>query len=420
MAAVPGGTAGILLGRERDMGRKSLAVLITVLAAGSATAAAQQSEPAFDASRYSVSKPGTVLIDRAERLATLHHFGHKTKRLCRISEPVPQSNIEPVKAIEGRLGYSGNERRVAPFDWAVVVYSADAFGTGATPALQAFIDLLTRWADADALTRIEDNIAGSNTSAVFSLKRSLAALIPNWAAIRDDARVHDGQRAKIDDWIGRLVTLADINTGGKNRARRILKCAANQDTSNCNNHRYLRDLVNIMWGAASGDDERYRKGIARYRVALRQMRADGSLPLETQRGSRALWYQNYALGMLVTIAETAALQGHDLYGMNLEGRSLHRAVSFLLEGIERPRIVHPYAKANRLPGPGLDWREQDLRFTEPRGRWHHMAWTEAYMARFPDHANTRRLHKLLPGLFEDRPHAARTTGGNASCLFMQP
>lgn len=402
------------------MGRKSLAAVVTVLAVGASTGAAQQAAPAFDASSYRVTYPGTVLIDRTERLATLHHFGHKTYRLCRIEDPAPDTNIIPVTALEGRLGYGGNDRRVAPFDWAVVVHSANAFGTNSRPALDTFMDLLTRWADAGAMTRLNDDVAGSNTSVAFGLKRSLAALIPNWVAIRDDARVRPDQRAQVNGWIEKLVSLADTNTGGRNRAKRIVNCPANQDTSNCNNHRYLRDTVNIMWGAASGDDARYQKGIARFRVALRQMRSDGSLPLETQRGSRALWYQNYAVGMLTTIAETAARQGHNLYGMEIEGRSLHRAIRFLLDGIERPVIVHKYAKANRAPGPGLDWREQDLRFTEPRGRWHHMAWTEAYLARFPDHANALRIRKVLPGLFEDRPHIARTSGGNASCLFMQP
>jgi poly(beta-D-mannuronate) lyase len=402
------------------MGRKSLAAVMTVLAVGISPVAAQRAAPGFDLSSYRVTHPGTVLIDRAERLATLAHFGHKTKRLCRVEMPAPAANIQPVSTLEGRLGYGGNDRRVAPFDWAVVVHSANAFGTNSRPALDTFMSLLTRWADAGAMTQLIDDVAGSNTSVTFGLKRSLAALIPNWVAIRDDARVPPDQRAKVNGWVEKMVNLADTNTGGRNRAKRILNCPANQDTSNCNNHRYLRDAVNIMWGAASGDDTRYRKGIQRFRVALRQMRADGSLPLETQRGSRALWYQNYAVGMLTTIAETAARQGHDLYGMEIEGRSLHRAIRFLLDGIERPVIVHPYAKVNRAPGPGLDWREQDLRFTEPRGSWHHMAWTEAYLARFPDHANSRRIRKVLPGLFEDRPHIARTSGGNASCLFMQP
>lgn len=365
-----------------------------------------------------VTRPGTVLVDRARRLAELEGMGPGTQRLCSVADPKVAEFIPPVRSLEGRMGYGGNDRRTTPFDWAVIVYGAEAFA-GNPAALDRLVAMLARWARADAMTGVIDDVAGSNTSVVFGLKRTLATLIPNWALVRADPRIGAEDRRVIDAWIGRLVMLADVNTGGSNRARRTFNCAANQSSSNCNNHRYLRDTVNAMWGALTGDGARFGRGIERVRVALRQMRPDGSLPLETRRGSRALWYQNYALGMLVTIAEVAALQGVDLYQLEVEGRSLHTAVAFLVAGIARPATVLPYAEANESPGPGHDWREQDLRFTEERGRWHHMAWTEAYMARFPDHPNTVRLRQLLPGLAEDRPLVTRTTGGNASCFFLR-
>ena len=89
------------------------------------------------------------------------------------------------------------------------------------------------------------------------------------------------------------------------------------------------------------------------------MRADGSLPLETARGARALWYQRHAIASLVAIAEIAAVQGYDLYALSADGRSLHQAVEFLARGLAEPALVLPYAAANekpgelrQLPGPG--------------------------------------------------------------------
>lgn len=373
---------------------------------------------ALGAERFAVPHPGTVLIDRAARLTELERMGPEAQRLCHIDEHKVAEFIPPIRSLEGRIGYGGNDRRTTPFDWAVIVYGADAFA-GLPAARDRFMAMMTRWARADAMTTLVDDVANSNTSVTFGLKRTLATLIPNWALVRADPQVDAADRALVDAWIGRLVERADVNTGGTSRDRRAFNCPANQDTSNCNNHRYLRDSVNAMWGALAGDEVRLGKGIERVHVALRQMRPDGSLPLETRRGSRALWYQNYALGMLMTIAEVAARQGHDLYAMKVDGRTLHTAVGFLVAGIAHPQIVLPYAEANVQPGPGHDWREQDLRFTEERGRWHHMAWTEAYMARFPDHPNTVQLKQLLPGLAEDRPLATRTTGGNASCFFLR-
>ena len=69
--------------------------------------------------------------------------------------------------------------------------------------------------------------------------------------------------------------------------------------SQLNNHRYLSDSVDMAWGALRGDDALFRQGIASFLLALAQMRADGSLPLETARGARALWYQRHAIASLV-------------------------------------------------------------------------------------------------------------------------
>jgi poly(beta-D-mannuronate) lyase len=404
---------------------KSLAIIATVLGVGAVVHGSNLAAQSLGGmvpplTSYTVQKPGTVLVNRVARQAALARLGLLTPRLCQRDLARHELPDEPLESLIGRLGYGGNDKRVTPFDWTIIVSGADTFGTGSMRAFDRFMNTVRVWSRAEAMTKLEDNVAGSNTAVNFGLRRSLVSLIPNWALVRTNRQVKPADRMLVDAWIKHLVTLADTNTGGRNRAHRTVNCPANQDTSNCNNHRYLRDTVNIMWGALAADNNRYRKGIERYLVALRQMRADGSLPLETARGSRALWYQNYAIAMLVTIAETAAQQGHNLYALEIKGRSLHHAIAFLLKGIAQPETVFAYARANRNPGPALDWREQDLRFTEPRGRWHHMAWIEAYMARFPNHANTRHIHQQLPWLDEDRPLISRVAGGNTSCLFAKP
>ncbi len=370
------------------------------------------------ADRSVVSRPGTVLVDRAARLGELERMGPDAQRLCHVGNPEIEPSIPPVLVLDGRAGVDASNALLLPFEWAVAVNGADAFA-GSVTAQERFLALLTSWAKAGAMTKLLDDVANSNTAVVFGLRRTLALLIPNWALARTAPQVDAADRALVDQWITQLVALADVNTGGRNRAMRTVNCPANQDSNNCNYHRYLRDTVNAMWGALSGDEARLTKAMERVKVALRQMRPDGSLPLETQRGSRALWHQNYALGMLIAIAEVAANQGHDLYALEIDGKNLHKGVAFLLAATAQPQIVLAYAKANVRPGPGHDWREQDLRFTEERGRWHFMAWTEAYMARFPDHQNTRRLKRLLPSLSEDRPLISRATGGNASCFVLR-
>ena len=117
--------------------------------------------------------------------------------------------------------------------------------------------------------------------------------------------------------------------------------------------------------------------------------------------------------------EMAAVQGQDLYGLEIDGRSLHRAIRFLLEAIEDPRRVWRYAAANDKPGPEKDYRRQDLGFLKPRGHGrHYMAWVEAYAARFPERPEARRLLALVqparPGI---RPMVDDYSGGNMTCFF---
>lgn len=412
----------------RGIFRRHLTGHIVSLAFGlclfAAPAAAQDAQDAKNSETYQIRNPGTVLVDRETRLRELAGMGGDRERLCRMETPWPEpsADVRPLVIMEGRLAGSVNDRMLTPFDWSVALYGAEAFGAVSPRAHENFMTLVTTWARADALTEIADDLVGSNTAVLFDLKRTLATLIPNWAIVRADPHTSDDDRKLVDKWIGRLVTLADANTGTTQpRATRVVDCPGNERTSNCNNHRYLRDEVNIMWAALTGDDARFRKGVERVKVALRQMRPDGSLPLETERGARAVWYQNYAVAMLVTIAEVAAQQGYDLYGMETGGRSIHKAVTFLLDAIVRPPTVLEYARTNRQPGPGgADWREQDLRFTELRERWHHMAWIEAYVRRFPDHPNSIRLHRDMPGLFLDRPLISRIAGGMTSCLYATP
>ena len=186
-----------------------------------------------------------------------------------------------------------------------------------------------------------------------------------------------------------------------------------------NNHHYLRGSVDMAWGALTGDDRRFQAGIEAYRDALADMRPDGSLPLETERGARALWYQRHAIASLVVIAEIAANQGLDLYGLQTDGRDIHGAIRFLLDAIEEPAKVLPYAAANSNPGTDSGPGDQDLSFLDQRGHdRHYMAWVEIYAARFPDRPESKRLLALLARTDPDfRPMIDDYSGGATTCFF---
>jgi poly(beta-D-mannuronate) lyase len=242
----------------------------------------------------------------------------------------------------------------------------------------------------------------------YNLDRTLFPTIVAFSLVRQHPDFALADRRLVREWLDRLVFRR-----GPDRPRDPTA------TSSQNNHGYLSDSVTMAWGIVRGQDALFRIGVARYIDALDQMRADGSLPLETARGARAIYYQRHAISSLVAIAEMAATQGYDLYLLESEnGGSLHRAIDFLLEAIEDPSLVLPYAQENTNPGPSRNYRVQDLEFLVQRGHGrHYMAWTEPYIARFPESVTGQRLRHLLGEHGIERPLIDEFSGGNMSCFF---
>lgn len=406
--------------------RSLLPALLAALLLAAAPTLARADDFAAVAGRpldaFAVTRPGVVVADPVVRAEELRDRGpERAEAWCRVPLSRNKRMLKPITDLHGEAGYGGNDKSIADFDWAVIHLSAEGFGTGNETAARDLRALLMNWARVEAMTRIHADRNGSNHNVLYGLKRTMNALVPAWSMFRGHPLLEPSQREAIESWISRLVEIADVNTGTPQSRDAPRDCAGNENNSNCNNHRYMRDAMNAAWGALIGDDVRFRKGVERYVVALRQMREDGSLPLETQRGARALWYQRHAIGSLVLIAEIAANQGYDLYGMEgPAGASLHDAVAFLFAGIEEPETVLAYAQENYRPGPSNDWRTQDIGFLLPRGRNRFMAWAEPYMRRFPHHPNTQWLRSLVyedVPLLAQRPLTDPLAGGNATCWW---
>jgi poly(beta-D-mannuronate) lyase len=295
--------------------------------------------------------------------------------------------------------------RSAPYAWTLMTAAAVAFGHGDPVARKALIDNLRRWARGEALTKLQDR----HENTYYSLERTLLPAIVAYGLIRDHPDWQPEEQQEVERWLNRLVRLRGIKRPEDSKG----------PVSQLNNHRYLSDSVDMAWGALRGDDALFREGVESFLLALSQMRADGSLPLETARGARALWYQRHAIASLVTIAEIAAVQGYDLYALSADGRSLHQAIEFLARGLADPTLVVPYAAANDRPGGFANYLVQDRSFLQLRGHGrHYMAWLEAYRARFPERPATAALVRMLDEAgAARRPLIDEFSGGNTSCFF---
>ena len=321
--------------------------------------------------RIAIASPGTVF-------AAPRRAGFQPAAEARVEPPPLPATIAPE-------GDDGSDRRVEPATWYLMTAVArHLWGGGDGPAALA---ALAGWAQTRALERLEP--AGPKetlTRSRYTLKRALLPLIAGYAVLRRDLDPPEPARQLIEGWLGRLTDLASP-LDGPITAR--------------NNHRYMRDAVLIAWGALSGDTARFRDGIAGSLEAIAAMRADGAWPLEIGRGERALWYQRHALASLTASAEISAAHGIDLWSVEIEGRSLHLAVGWLLDALAAKPA------------------DQDLGFLVRRGNGrHYMAWAEAYVARFPGRIEARRLAGLLATA--PRPLVDDYSGGDVAALLGLP
>lgn len=158
------------------------------------------------------------------------------------------------------------------------------------------------------------------------------------------------------------------------------------------NHATQSSISLMSVAALTGDKADFVTGIDQWFITLDTMRNDGSLPIETRRGARAMFYHGRTLSALFAIAKRAEVQGIDLLGIERD-KDIHKAVGFYLDVADNPDVVLKYAKRNKAPGPSKDYTFQDLAGASNFSTSGH-GWVRLYVERFPNHKNTKRLLNL--------------------------
>ncbi len=347
-----------------------------------------------------LTRPGVVLFDpeaRHQELAAMTEADRSF--LC----GPPSEEWQSFKAIT-RPKAPGSDRgqSAEPFAMEVMRATAWTVATHDRASGRAVARVMNRWANGRALTKVDET-----SNELYAVNRTVLPVIVSFAALKSAPGMDREKVGRIERWLSELM-----------RMRRQMAPAPDKTTAR-NNHHYLNASVDMAWGALVGNQEAFDLGVDAYMDALAELRPDGSLPLETRRGARALWYQRHAIASLVTIAELAAVQGVDLYAREVDGRSLHDAIGFLVAAIHDPALVAPYAKEDANSRTDADWRDQDLTFLQTRGHGRqYMAWVEPYRARFPERPEARALTEILAEWDPDfQPAIDDYSGGNMSCFF---
>jgi len=245
-----------------------------------------------------------------------------------------------------------------------VVTAADAYRTkGSRSAAECVTSLLAGAATQKALTGSMD---GHQASYVQGW--NLGSWAVAWLKVRSSGVASLEQSTGIRAWLKRL---AEENRGYYEKKRQ------QHSTDAVNNHLYWAGFA-ISAAAIASDDYRLLEwGLDAYRHGARDIRDDGTLPMEMDRGQMALHYHLYALAPLVLLAEFGEANGVDLYAER--DYAIRRLVSRCVAGLQDPTF---FERRTGVP-----------QVTTPRIEAWEIGWAQPWLRRFPDPVISELLSK---------------------------
>lgn len=330
--------------------RSIYAVTILFLAAGYAYAGSAGLRSPWDAHRVTLSDASFTCL-AAPQLP--HDFATN-------SYYVDSHHSIPDPVLKKK--YQDSVAGVEDFSRAVVL-AADAFQTtGSRAAAQCVASLLENAADQKTLTGAMD---GHQASYVQGW--NLGAWAVAFLKVRGSGVVTDDQQKRIAGWLKKL---AEENRGYYEHKREH-----HGPSDAHNNHLYWAAFA-IGAAAIANDDRRlFQWAIDAYREGVKDIGADGTLPMEMDRGQMALHYHLYALAPLIMLAEFGESNGIDLYAER--DYAIRRLIARCVAGLQDPGFFQQRTGVPQVTDPDIQaWQ---------------ISWAQPYTRRFPD----AKLSELL-------------------------
>jgi poly(beta-D-mannuronate) lyase len=249
------------------------------------------------------------------------------------------------------------EERSEPFTRLsqLVVHAADAYRTtGSQSAAECVITLLDAAAKDKALTG-----RMMTSQATYVQDWSLSAWAIGYLKVRSSGSGSVQQTAEITSWLKNLAL--------KNRDYYESK-AMDPYSDAHNNLLYWAGLAISAAGIAANDHKLFNWGMNAYKQGVRDITADGTLPLEMNRAGKALHYHLYALGPLIMLAELGESNGLDMYAKR--NYAIKRLVKRCVAGLLDPSyfVQHTGVPQDMQRGIGAE----------------EIGWAKPYLRRFPD------------------------------------
>ena len=299
----------------------------------------------------------------------------------------PEINkVLPVIKVEAPSGYGLDNRFMNALN------KFDKFkrpcGGGNIKACENVKKVILDWAKADAAQRTgPSDHEGRHWNDTLTVNLWIASpMMAGYSFAKQIITISDEEDKIIKDWFKKIVKknkhlMYSMTYKDGTQAKGVPKRAHNHALSSAMSHMQLGILLN--------DSKLFRKAFLNYEAAIKYQRKDGSMPIETRRGGRAMFYQARAMTALTSIAIIAENQGYNIWDYEYKGKNFHNIVKFFIDFTENNEIVFKYAKEMKAPGPARDYKRQDLDGSSS-SNW---GWLSAYATRFPNHENIQRLQK---------------------------
>jgi poly(beta-D-mannuronate) lyase len=237
-----------------------------------------------------------------------------------------------------------------------VVKAADAFQTkGSREAAECVVSLLESAASQQAL-------AGrmNGHQAIYTQGSNLGAWAIAFLKVRGSGVASEEQNKKITTWLKKLALANRAYYDARRRMR-----GTNDGYSA---HLYWAGFA--VGAAAIANDDRglFEWAMDAYRQGVSDIREDGTLPIEMNRGQLALRSHLRALDALVLLAEFGEVNGMHLYAER--NFAIERLVGVCVSGLEDPSFFQQ--------------RTGVVQETEPEVLPWEISWAKPYTHRFPN------------------------------------
>ena len=325
--------------------------------------------------KASVTKPEIIFpikVDKKKCISDLH--------------VTPDINyVRPVIKVEAPSGYGLDDR----FDNALSRFEDLSFpcSGGNLEACKYVKKIILEWAKADAAKRTGPSDGnGRHWNDTLTVNLYIASpMMAAYSFAKQVIIVSDPDDKIIKNWFKRIVLknkhlmykYSNYKSGS----------GANGTPKRAHNHALSSAMSHMQLGILINDDKFFRTAFKNFEAAIKYQRKDGSLPIETRRGGRAIFYQARAMNALAVIAMLAENQGYNIWNYDHKGKNYHNIVKFFIDFTENNEIVFKYAKSMKHPGPAKNYKKQDLN-SRSSSNW---GWLYAYASRFPNHDNVQRL-----------------------------